>query len=91
MAHRTAERSQTQYTLRLGARGRVVVPAPVRARLDLREGERLALVVEPDGTMRLTSLRRLAHALRGAFRNVAPGESLADSLIADRRREAASE
>jgi bifunctional DNA-binding transcriptional regulator/antitoxin component of YhaV-PrlF toxin-antitoxin module len=68
-----------------------VLPAPVRARLGLREGERLALVVEPDGTMRLTSLRRQAQALRGAYRHVAPAESLADSLIADRRREAARE
>ncbi|HEX2516600.1 MAG TPA: AbrB/MazE/SpoVT family DNA-binding domain-containing protein [Chloroflexota bacterium] len=77
------------YTLRLGTRGRVVLPAPVRARLDLGEGERLALVVEPDGTMRLMSLRRQVHALRGVYRVVAPAESLVDSLLGDRRREAA--
>ena len=91
MANTPAERPQTQYTLRLGARGRVVLPAPVRARLDLKEGERITLVVEPDGTMRLTSLRRQVQALRGAYRDVAPAEGLVDFLIADRRREAARE
>jgi AbrB family looped-hinge helix DNA binding protein len=91
MAHKTADVPLAQYTLQLGARGRLVLPAPVRARLDLKEGERLTLVVEPDGTMRLTSLRRQVQTLRGAYRDVAPAESLVDSLIGDRRREAARE
>lgn len=75
----------------LGARGRVVLPSSVRRRLDLRDGDRLVLTVEPDGILRLTSLRRQAERLQGVYRHVAPGVRLADELIRERREEAARE
>jgi AbrB family looped-hinge helix DNA binding protein len=89
MAHNGSEAPGARYTLQLGARGRVVLPAAVRRRLDLHPGERLVLAVEPDGTMRLTPLRHQVEALQGAYRHLAPGQNLADQLIAERRREAA--
>jgi len=91
VAHDAHVTATTQYCLHLGARGRVVLPAAVRERLELREGDRLVLVVEPDGTMRLAPLRRQVQRLQGAYAHVAPGASLADELIAARRREAARE
>ena len=39
-------------------RGRLVLPAEVRERLHIRDGDRLALVVDPDGTIRLQTARR---------------------------------
>lgn len=80
-----------QFALHLGARGRLVLPAPIRKRLGLKEGDRLVLTLEPDGTLRLASLREQVKKLRGLLKNLAPGRSLVDELIRDRRAEAARE
>ncbi len=77
-----------QFALHLGARGRLVLPAPIRKRLGLKEGDRLVLTLEPDGTLRLTSLREQVKKLRGLLKDLAPGRSLVDELIRDRRAEA---
>ena len=93
-AHATASSEPSApevYSAVLGARGRFVLPAPIRERLDLREGDRLVLVVEPGGSVRLSSLRHQAERLQGLFAHIAPGISLADELIAERRQEAARE
>lgn len=87
MAH-TARKA---HTVELGARGRLVLPASVRKELDLREGERLLLTVEPSGVLRLSTARDVAEGARGLWREVAPGRSLADELIAERREEAQRE
>jgi AbrB family looped-hinge helix DNA binding protein len=84
MAHERAER----YVMRLGARGRIVLPAPVRARLGLGEGDRLVLMVEEDGTLRVASLRDQVEAAKGLYGHLAGGASLVDELIAERRGEA---
>lgn len=81
----------TEYPLTLGERGRLVLPAPVRERLDLHGGERFLLRVEEDGSIRLISYRSIAENGRGLFAHVAPGRSLVDELIADRRAGAAVE
>ncbi|MBI3970741.1 MAG: AbrB/MazE/SpoVT family DNA-binding domain-containing protein [Chloroflexi bacterium] len=80
--------SVKEYLLTLGARGRVVLPAPVRERLELREGDRLVLIVQPDGTMRLASLRHQAEHVQGLYAHLAPGVDLAGELIQERREEA---
>ena len=77
-----------QYTLNLGVRGRLVLPAPLRERLGLKEGDRLVLTVQADGSLRLVSLREQVSQLQGLFKNIAPGVSLADELMAERREEA---
>jgi antitoxin PrlF len=94
--HRPAPASHVRetaepYGVTLAARGRVVLPAGVRRALSLQEGDRLQLTVEPDGSLRLRSFAAIARSLRGAYRGVAPGRSLADELIAERRREAEDE
>jgi bifunctional DNA-binding transcriptional regulator/antitoxin component of YhaV-PrlF toxin-antitoxin module len=66
----------------------------VRQRLELKEGDRLLLTVEPDGALRLVSAREVARQTRGLLQRMAPdleGRHLADELIAERRAEAARE
>jgi AbrB family looped-hinge helix DNA binding protein len=72
-------------------RGRLVLPAEVRERLHIRDGDRLALVVDPDGTIRLQTGDVLARSLLGAYKHLAPGRRAVDELIKERRREAAME
>jgi AbrB family looped-hinge helix DNA binding protein len=76
------------YTVSLGERGRIVLPAPLRRHLDLRAGERLLLIVDEAGGFRVVSAREQARHLVGVYRDLAPGRSLADDLIAERREEA---
>jgi AbrB family looped-hinge helix DNA binding protein len=80
--------TRDRYRLTLGTRGRLVLPAPVRNRLDLREGDQLVLAIEADETMRLSSPRSQGEQLEGTYRDVAPRRSLADELIVERRRDA---
>lgn len=87
MAH-TRPLAQERHTLQLGNRGRIVLPAAVRHRLDLKQGDRLILSVEADGTLLLQGARTLAQRLQGMFAELAPGVDLADELLADRRAEA---
>jgi hypothetical protein len=37
--------------------------------------------VEPDGSLRLVSMREQVHRLRGLYRDLAPDTSLADELV----------
>src|ERR1700687_1638572 len=45
------------YTVALGERGRIVLPAPLRRRLDLQPGDRLILIVDSNGGFRVVSAR----------------------------------
>jgi AbrB family looped-hinge helix DNA binding protein len=90
MAH-DSEMSHDRFTIELGDRGRLVLPAEVRHRLGLEEGERLLLTVEGDGDLRLVSLREQVRRLRGFLKDVAPGRDLAAELIVERREEARRE
>jgi AbrB family looped-hinge helix DNA binding protein len=91
MAH---EIRQARYTLHLGNRGRIVLPAEVRHRLDLKEGDRLILMVEAEGSLCLISAQEAARRARGLLRQMLPGlgdRCLSEELIAERRAEAARE
>jgi AbrB family looped-hinge helix DNA binding protein len=79
------------YAVTMADRGRLVLPAEVRERLKIKEGDRLTLRVDPDGTLRLQTAEVFAHSLVGMFKHLAPGRILSDELIAERRREAAIE
>jgi antitoxin PrlF len=73
-------------------RGRLVLPVEVRERVNIKPGDRLTLRVEPDGKMTLLTAAAFARSLRGVFKHLGvPGRSMADELIAERRREAAME
>ncbi len=72
--------------VRVGAQGRVVLPAALRKTMGLKPGDRLiarfdgeCLILEPSSKIR----RRL----QSRFSQVAEQTSLVDELIAERRRE----
>ncbi len=88
MTYTTTSNQPEQYTLHLGARGRLVLPARLRERLNLKEGDRLVLTVEVDGSLRLVSIAEQVRKLQGLFKDIAPRVSLADELIQERREEA---
>lgn len=92
MAHDSedAQRSQ-RYTTQIGARGRLVLPSAVRKQMSLNEGDRVVLSLEPDGSMRLVSLREQVRKARGLFRQVAPERDLVSELLSERREEARRE
>jgi AbrB family looped-hinge helix DNA binding protein len=79
------------YAVTMADRGRLVLPAEVREQLKIKEGDRLTLRVGPDGTLTMQTAAVFARSLRGMFKHLAPGRSLVDDLIAERRREAAME
>jgi AbrB family looped-hinge helix DNA binding protein len=74
----------------VGDRGRLVLPAPIRAELGLTTGSRLLVSTEPDGTMRLRPYRAVADAGRGLLGGLGPG-SMVDELLDERRDAAAGE
>jgi AbrB family looped-hinge helix DNA binding protein len=85
MAHAEA------FPIHLGDRGRLVLPAEIRKRLSLRQGDQLLISVELDGSLRLTNAQQAVRETRGLYRGRARHRSLVDELIADRRREARRE
>jgi AbrB family looped-hinge helix DNA binding protein len=76
--------------VRVGDRGRVVLPAAVREALQLEPGTQLLASAEADGSLRLRPYRAVAEQSRGLLADL-PGDSLVDDLLAERRREAARE
>lgn len=77
------------HEVQIGARGRVVLPAELRARHHWREGERLRLVEEEDGSVRLLSVDDALRRAMGMYAHLVPtGVSVVDDLIAERRAEA---
>jgi AbrB family looped-hinge helix DNA binding protein len=76
-----------RYTIALGQRGRLVLPARLRRRLDLHPGDRLIITIDAEGGVRIVSAREQARRLYGLYRDLAPGRSLAEELIAERREE----
>jgi len=77
--------------VRVGEKGRVVIPASFREALDIKVGDDVELRIE-DNDLRLSTLEaRLARAQRHLRRVVKPGRSLAKELIAERREAARHE
>lgn len=73
--------------VRLGDRGRLVLPAELRRRLGLHAGDELLATVD-DTTVHLIARRAAAHELLGAAGTVETSPSAVDELLAERRREA---
>ena len=85
MSHKDA------YQVELGDRGRLVLPAEIRRRLKLRQGDELLVTVEGDGSLRLASASQVVRETRGLYRGRTGKHSLVDELIAERREEARRE
>ncbi|MBI4311978.1 MAG: AbrB/MazE/SpoVT family DNA-binding domain-containing protein [Chloroflexi bacterium] len=76
--------------LKVGPQGRIVLPAAVRNKLDIKPGDELLLLIE-DGHIVLLTRDQLWAKIRERFKDVPAGVSLADELIAERRAEAKRE
>lgn len=82
--------SATQQQVRIGPQGRLVIPADVRKRLKLHSGDSLSLRVEDDRIVLERPEAAIARIQR-LFAEAAPGRSLTEELIAERREEARRE
>lgn len=76
---------------RVGAGGRVVIPAAYRKALGVRPGDHLLLVLEGGQVRLLTPAEAIRSAQALVRRHVRKGRRLSDELLAERRREAARE
>ncbi len=82
---------ESRLRLTLGPGGRVVIPAALREAMEVEEGDAILAWVE-DGELHLLSPRVGARQAQAMLRSLIPeGVSLADELIAERRREAEAE
>ena len=75
----------------LGAGGRLVIPAPMRAALGMKEGDKVLVRLEGSELRIYTYQEAMRRAQELVRSFVPPGVSLVDELIADRRAEAARE
>jgi antitoxin component of MazEF toxin-antitoxin module len=76
------------HHLQIEADGRLTIPKALLDQLDLSVGDPVVLEVE-GGELRLRSQKRVIAELQALVRSYVPeGVSLADELIAERRREA---
>jgi len=74
------------YTVTMGDRGRLVVPAEVRAHTGLAEGVPLLLLETPGGLVLMTR-----EQARDLLRSQLAGTDVVAQLLADRRSAAAAE
>jgi bifunctional DNA-binding transcriptional regulator/antitoxin component of YhaV-PrlF toxin-antitoxin module len=74
------------YTVAMGDRGRLVVPAELRTKAGFVEGTPLVLIDTPGGVVVLTRTQ-----LRDRVRAELEGVDLVGELLADRRAEAAAD
>lgn len=71
--------------------GKLVIPAAMRRELGIGTGDTVLVDIE-EGELRVRSIGRALERARAILRRYVPeGDSVADELIADRRREAERE
>jgi AbrB family looped-hinge helix DNA binding protein len=76
--------------LRLGRQGRLVVPAELRRKLDLAEGDELVAHAE-DGRLVIERRAAVLSRIRRRLQALPAEVSLVEDLLAERRREARAE
>ena len=83
-------KSQTSHS-RINENGRIVIPSSFRKILGIKPGDTLIMRIEND-ELRIATLRqRLAWAQKAVRRHIPRSASLADELIAERRKAARRE
>lgn len=76
--------------VKVGPKGRIVIPARMRDRFGIDEGDELVVVADAD-SIQVIPRHRLVASLRGSLRaDGADGADLVAELLADRRRDAAA-
>ena len=90
MLAKVTQMSCSNFTLQIAQGGRVVIPAKARQALGLSEGVRVTLEVYKD-RLTIVPLDRALDVMLTKARSLLQGPSLADELIAERRREAERE
>lgn len=84
--------AHSRYTIKVGERGRFVLPAEVRRSLHVSQGDLLVIDVDAGAeTLRVRKAADVARGGRGLLRGLAPGGDLVGELIRDRRTEAEGE
>jgi bifunctional DNA-binding transcriptional regulator/antitoxin component of YhaV-PrlF toxin-antitoxin module len=78
------------HDVRMGERGRLVLPAEIRRALRVEAGDHLVAWLD-DGGVRLARRRQLAREARGPLRRLTPDRDLVGELLAERRAEAGRE
>jgi bifunctional DNA-binding transcriptional regulator/antitoxin component of YhaV-PrlF toxin-antitoxin module len=73
-----------RFVLKLGAKGRVVLPLDMRAAMGLEEGA-IVLAWLKDGKVSLESQQRALKRIQQENRRLASGRSVVDEFIAERR------
>jgi AbrB family looped-hinge helix DNA binding protein len=77
--------------VRIGAKGRLVIPAAIREKLGIKENEVIDLRVE-DGELRVVTLRETIRRVQERARKyVKPGTLVSEELSAERREAAKHE
>ena len=76
---------------KVGAGGRIVLPAAYREALGLKTGDDVLIVLDEDGVRVLTPRQAVARAQALVRRYVPSGKSMAGELIAERRKQAKRE
>lgn len=72
--------------VQLGRQGRLVLPAPLRRKLEIKTGDKL-FVREEMGQIVIEKPATIKKRLKARFNKVPKERSLADELIAERREE----
>jgi bifunctional DNA-binding transcriptional regulator/antitoxin component of YhaV-PrlF toxin-antitoxin module len=83
--------STGQFIADVDARGRLVLPGPVRRHLNLAKGDGVILTISKDSVVQLCSRKGVAAKFRGLYQRHSSKSSMVDELIVERRQEAAKQ
>jgi AbrB family looped-hinge helix DNA binding protein len=83
--------SKRAIQTRLNENGRIVIPAAIRRKLDLKPGDVLLLRVEDDRLIAETQHARIRRVQESLRRLIPADRSLSDELIQDRSEEVENE
>ena len=88
---KTKAKKPLKARTRVGAGGRIVIPAEIRRELGMQEGEPVVMRVE-DGELRIWTIdEAIRRVQERAKPYIIPGRLASDELIAERRAEVARE